>query len=271
MSEKIKCEYCNEEILNKNKKRHHNSLQCKEKQINNTNTIEYNCKYCKKAFNQNNNKNKHEIICTAKELYYELEQTKKELEYKDKLIEVKTNEADRADNAYMSLKRENDLLLNQLALSNDREKTQPKIYNNCNIIQVNVINYDKIKDHEQNYTIDMLISGDEMIKYLLNIFSGSILKLDDTKKIIGYFEQIESGKEMIKDKDCRQFLVNCAKKLEGYNNKLYESNNKILSVNDDRQASINKKFSSEIANEKGKYKKNRLYREMVNGIMNKLE
>jgi hypothetical protein len=171
----------------------------------------------------------------------------------------------------MSLKRENDLLLNQLALSNDREKTQQKIYNNCNIIQVNVINYDKIKDHEQNYTIDMLISGDEMIKYLLNIFSGSILKLDDTKKIIGYFEQIESGKEMIKDKDCRQFLVNCAKKLEGYNNKLYESNNKILSVNDDRQASINKKFSSEIANERGKYKKNRLYREMVNGIMNKLE
>ena len=45
---------------------------------------EYKCKFCKKCFNLNNNKNKHELICNAKEIYFELEQTKKELELKDK-------------------------------------------------------------------------------------------------------------------------------------------------------------------------------------------
>jgi hypothetical protein len=106
-----------------------------------------------------------------------------------------------------------------------------------------------------------------MIKFLLNIFSGSLLKLNETKKIIGYFEANENGNDMIKDKDCQKFLVNCSKRLEGLNYEIYETNKKMLSSEDDRNANINKKLSSEIANKFDKYKKNKLYKEIVNGIM----
>ena len=89
MSNKIICDYCNKEIYKSNKKRHLNSKECKEKQTGIINILEYKCKYCNKCFNLNDTKNKHELICNAKDIYYKL---KHELELKEQeLLSYKKN------------------------------------------------------------------------------------------------------------------------------------------------------------------------------------
>ena len=80
MNKKITCEYCNKEIYNKHKTRHQNSKECRNKQQNKEMILElkeYKCKYCNKKFNRIDKQNNHELICDAKELYYEFKYYRK--------------------------------------------------------------------------------------------------------------------------------------------------------------------------------------------------
>ena len=61
--EKIKCEYCNKLITKTQLKRHQNTKECRNKQLNKDIILPingYKCRYCDKSFNRLDNKIDHE-------------------------------------------------------------------------------------------------------------------------------------------------------------------------------------------------------------------
>ena len=74
--EKIHCEYCDKLISKNQIKRHQNTKQCRNKQLNKDIILpikEYSCKYCNKLFNRSDDKNEHELLCTSKDMYYKFQ------------------------------------------------------------------------------------------------------------------------------------------------------------------------------------------------------
>ena len=95
MTDKINCDYCNKLICKSKLNRHQNSKECKNKQLNKDIILpikEYKCKYCNKKFNRVDKQNEHELICDAKEIYFELQQIKKENELLKDTIKQKDND-----------------------------------------------------------------------------------------------------------------------------------------------------------------------------------
>ncbi len=113
------------------------------------NIIEYKCKYCNKCFNLNDNKNKHELSCNAKDIYFKFQ---KELELKDEIIKQKDNEI----NIY---KEENLFLKNQL------QTFKPNITNN---------------------DIKTISNYDKFINELFKIFEGKIKLTNKCKQVISH-------------------------------------------------------------------------------------
>jgi transcriptional regulator with PAS, ATPase and Fis domain len=235
MSNKIICEYCNKEIYKTHKKRHLNSKQCKEKQVNSIEISKnYNCKYCKKTFTQNESKNKHELICNAKDVYYELEKTKQELlsykENKEYIIQKFQEETKEQKETITDLRNQL-YVLQQYSL-------QPK--NTTNIININNlnVNFSEIQNHLPDYNINVLSNKMNIIKFILDIFIHKLIVVDEKKKILGYFQDNKS----INDIKCKNFFKQCAHQLLEPNKKLCDNYNRLLDKELINQAYSNKEM-----------------------------
>ena len=210
MSNKILCEYCNKEIYKSNKKRHLNSKECKEKQTNIIDIIIHYCKYCNKTFNRNDDKNKHELICNAKDLYHELEQVKMELnlikKQKDKELEQKDKEINIYKDDVIFLKSQLQIYRPTVNYANDYSTTN--IENNITINNFN-IDFNQIQDHIQNFNIHVLSDHNNIINFLMNIYKSKMKLTNECKKVITYYV----NDKLINDKKCKAFLSNCANQL----------------------------------------------------------
>lgn len=236
---KIICEYCNKEIHKKHKIRHLNSKRCKEMQTNVINNIENKCKYCEKRFTQYGNKNTHELICCAKELFhkYELlkeqkENKEKELENKEKIyqniIDMKNNDINKQDNVIIDLR-------NQLYVLQKTTIEPKNIINNTYINNLN-INFNEIKNHLDKYTINVLSNKECIIKFILDIFINRLVLVDKKKKIIGYYLDNKNQNDI----KCKKFLKSCAHQLIEPNEKLCNTYSEIIEKNIMNKAHDNK-------------------------------
>lgn len=232
MSNKITCEYCNKDVYKSNLKRHHNSKECKEKQNNIIISVEYKCKYCKKTFNQNENKNKHETSCNSKDIYYELEQTKKEFltykENKEYIIKKFQEEAKEQKETITDLR-------NQLYVLQKISLEPKNTTNIVNITNLN-INFNEIQNHLPNYTINVLSNKMDIIKFILDIFINKLIVVDKKKKILGYYQENKN----VNDVKCKNFFKSCAKQLINQNNNLCDSYNGLLDQKTKDKAYSNK-------------------------------
>jgi transcriptional regulator with PAS, ATPase and Fis domain len=241
MLEKIICEYCNKSVCKLQKKRHLNSKECKEKQNNIINNIEYNCKYCNKCFNINDTKNKHELICNAKELYHKYELLKEQKENKEQeLIYYKENKEYIIKKFQEETKEQKETitdLRNQLYVL-QKVSLQPN--NTTNIVNINNlnVNFNEIKDHLPNYDINILSNKMNIIKFILDIFINKLIVVDKKKKILGYYQENKS----VNDIKCKNFFKSCAKQLIEKNNNLCDSYNGILDQKTINQAYSNKQM-----------------------------
>jgi transcriptional regulator with PAS, ATPase and Fis domain len=234
MSNKIICEYCNKEIQSLHKNRHYNSKRCKEKQINIINTIEYKCKYCNNEFNQNDYKNKHELTCGSKDVYYELINTKKELnlvkENKDYIIKKFQEETKEQKETITDLR--NQLYVLQKVSLEPKNNTNNVYINNLNV------NFNEIKDHLPNYDINVLSNKMNIIKFILDIFINKLIVIDKKKKILGYYQENKS----VNDIKCKNFFKSCARQLIEQNNELCNNYNGLLDQKTINQAYSNKQM-----------------------------
>ena len=167
MSEKIKCEYCNKNILKRNLLRHQNSSNCRNKQQNKDIILElkeYKCNYCKKRFNRMDYKNEHELSCNAKEIYFELtniiNEKEKELELKNELLKQKDNDIDYFKNQ-LQIYRPN---VNYINHDNSNTTNNITINNNINI------NFSDIRNHLDKFNIHVLSDQSSLIKFIMPIF-----------------------------------------------------------------------------------------------------
>ena len=244
MSNKIVCEFCNKLIYKSNLKRHQNSKECKEKQNNTSILLEYKCKYCDKSFNQLNNKDKHELTCNAKDIYYKL---KYELELKEQEFlsykEHKEKELENKEHIINKYKEENTEqketitdLRNQLYVL-QQVSLQPNSTNNIYINNLNV-NFNEIQNHLPNYTINVLSNKMNIIKFILDIFINKLIVVDEKKKILGYFQDNKS----INDVKCKNFFKQCANQLLEPNKNLCNSYDRLLDKELINQAYSNKQM-----------------------------
>jgi hypothetical protein len=227
MSERIICEYCNINIIKKNKKRHQLSKECKEKQTNIINDIEYKCKYCDKAFNLNDYKKKHELnmSCSAKDILHKIEIKDKELENKDKELLSYQNTINRNNN---DIYKQDELitdLRNQLYVLQKKEVEPKSVTNNNNVYINNLnINFNEIQDNLDKYTINVLSNKKSIIDFILGIFINRLILVDKKKKIIGYYHKNKSHNDI----KCKKFLKSCAHQLIEPNNKLCRTHEGLL-------------------------------------------
>ena len=252
MIEKIKCEYCNKEIYKTHKNRHQKSKQCKDKQNNNYNIIEYKCKYCEKSFNHNESKNKHELICNAKELYYKLtniiNETKKELELmreqKDKELEIKDEIIKQKDNDIAYFKTQLQIYRPNI-INNDNSNVTNNITINNNIN----INFNDIQNHLDKFNIHVLSDQSSLIKFIMPIFENKVKLINECKQIMSFY----MNDKMINDIKCKVFLSNTAGQLTDISDKICieGKNNKLLSDTIVKNACINNKLLNDISTEEG--------------------
>jgi hypothetical protein len=252
MSNKIICDYCNKEIYKSNKKRHLNSKECKEKQTDIINILEYKCKYCNKCFNINDTKNKHELICNAKDIYYKL---KHELELKEQeLLSYKENKEKELENKEKELENKEYIIKIFQEESKEQKETitdlrnqlyvlqkvslEPK--NTTNIVNINNlnVNFNEIKDHLPNYDINVLSNKMNIIKFILDIFINKLIVVDKKKKIIGYYYNNKNQKDI----KCKNFFKSCAHQLIEQNNELCNNYNGLLDKKTINQAYSNKQM-----------------------------
>jgi hypothetical protein len=255
MVEKIICEYCNVLMYKTHKKRHQLSKRCEERRVNIINNIAYDCKYCKKKFNLNNYKIKHELICTAKDICYEFELYKekkehelenkkkellsykenkdKELENKDKIyqniIDMKNNDINKQDDVIIDLR-------NQLYVLQKTTIETKHVTNNTYINNVN-INFNEIQNHLDKYTINVLSNKDCIIKFILDIFINRLVLVDKKKKIIGYYHDNKNRNDI----KCKRFLKLCVRQLIEPNNRLCNTHNGIIENDIMNKAQSNKR------------------------------
>jgi transcriptional regulator with PAS, ATPase and Fis domain len=243
MTDKIICEYCNTLIYKKHKTRHLNSKLCKEKQNNNINIIEYNCKYCNKIFNRKDDKNKHELnmSCNAKDILHKLELKEQELtsykENKEKELENKEYIIQKFQEETKEQKETITDLRNQLYVL-QQYSLQPK--NTTNIININNlnVNFSEIQNHLPDYNINILSNKMNIIKFILDIFIHKLIVVDEKKKILGYFQDNKS----INDIKCKNFFKQCAHQLLEPNKKLCDNYNRLLDKELINQAYSNKEM-----------------------------
>jgi hypothetical protein len=260
MSKKIICEYCNKEIYKSNKTRHQNSNECRNKQQNKdiiTPINEYKCKYCNKNFNRIDKQNEHELICDAKELYYEFknykEQKDKELELikeqKDKELELIKEQKDKEINIY---KEENIFLKSQLQIYRPNITATNYHDNSTNNITINNninINFNDIQKHLDKFNIHVLSDQSSLIKFIMPIFENKMKLINECKQIISY----HMNDKLINDIKCKIFLSNSAGQLTEISDKICidGKNNKLLSDTIVKNACINNKLLNEISSGEG--------------------
>jgi hypothetical protein len=245
MTDKIICEYCNKNVCKAHKKRHQNSKECKEKQINIIETIEYKCKYCKKGFNLKENKNKHELnmSCNTKDILHILEIKDKELELKDKELELKDNKVKEYQNI---VEQKNNYIYKQDEVITDlrnqlyvlqKVSIEPK--NETNYITINNtinINFNDIKNNLDKYNINVLSDKMSIVKFITDIFLNKLILVDKKKKTIGYYlDNINQ-----KDIKCKKFLQSCAEQLSEINEMLCNTHDNVIEDNIMRKAFQNK-------------------------------
>ena len=245
MSEKIKCEYCNKNIIKRNLLRHRNSKECRTKQQNlniNLELIEYKCNYCEMLFNRIDKQNEHELTCTSKDIYYKLtniiEQKDKELTLKDELIKQKNDE-----NTF--LKSQLQTYRPGIDLSTTNNTT-----NNININNTTInIDFSEIKQHLDKFDINVLSDHSSLINFLMNIFSNKVKLTNECKQIMSYY----LNDKLINDKKCKIFLCNSASHLSDLSDKLCQDskNNKLLNDTIVKSACLNSILINDISTGEG--------------------
>ncbi len=249
MSERIKCEYCNKNIIKRNILRHQNSNECRNKQQNKDIIIpinEYKCKYCNKKFNRVDKQNEHELICDAKELYYEFKIYK---EQKDKELELIKDQKDKEINIY---KEENIFLKSQLQIYRPNIINANYHDNSTNNITINNtinINFNDIQKHLNKFNIHVLSDQSSLINFIMPIFENKMKLINECKQIISY----HLNDKPINDIKCKIFLSNSAGQLTEISDKICieGKNNKLLSDTIVKNACINNKLLNEISSEEG--------------------
>ena len=246
MSEKINCEYCNKEIIKINKNRHQNSKACRNKQQNKDIILElkeYKCKYCYKCFNRLDQKNEHELSCNAKEIYFELEQVKKENEL---LKNVHKNEINIYKDEINYLKSQLQVYRPGVNLNSNNttnNTTNVVINNNINI------NFNDIKNHLDKFDIHVLSDHTALISFIMNIFSNKVKLTNECKQIMSYY----LNDKLINDIKCKTFLSNSAGQLTEISDKLCADgkNNKNLNDTVIKSACLNNMLLGNISSECG--------------------
>ena len=250
MLEKIICLYCNKEICKSKIKRHQNSKTCRNKQQNKDMKIElkeYKCKYCNKCFNRLDQKKEHEnnISCNSKDILSILNETKKELELKNKIIKQK----------------DDDINYFKLELQNHKPSINFNNNNTTHVIIKNTINinFDDIKNHLDNFNIHILSDHTSLVNFIMNIFFNNVKLTNECRQIISY----HLNDKLINDIKCKIFLSNSARKLTEISHKICEDGKNNKSLNDTivKSACLNNillnNISSEVGIKNGIRKKNK--------------
>jgi hypothetical protein len=229
----ITCEYCNKEIYKSNKKRHYNTKECRNKQQNKDIKLElkeHKCKYCDKIFNRVDTKNEHQPSCNSMDIYYKLtniiNETKMELKIKNDEITF---------------------LKSQLQTEMPRINSNETI--NINNNKTININFDDIKKHLDEFNIYILSDYTELIRYIMNIFSGKLKLTNESKQTVSYYIKDKS----INDIKCKTFLSNSARRLVEISDKICKEgkDNKSLSDTIVKSACENYEVLNDISSEEG--------------------
>lgn len=247
MSEKIKCEYCNKNIIKRNLLRHHNSKECRNKQQNKDiilELIEYKCKYCEMLFNRIDKQNEHELICASKDIYYKFQI---ELEKKDKENELLKETIKQKDEDINYFKLQLQVYRPGINLNSNNNN----IINNTNITINNTINinFDDIKYHLDKFNIHILSDHTALIHFIMNIFSNKVKLTNECKQIMSYY----LNDKLINDIKCKVFLSNSAGQLTEISDKICKDgkNNKSLSDTIIKSACLNNVLLNSISSEEG--------------------
>ncbi len=253
--EKIKCEYCNKNITKIQLKRHQNTKECRNKQLNLDIILErkeYKCMFCEKKFNRVDYKNEHELICTSKDIYYKLtniiNETKKELELmreqKDKELEIKDEIIKQKDNDIAYFKTQLQIYRPNI-INNDNSNVTNNITINNNIN----INFNDIQNHLDKFNIHVLSDQSSLIKFIMPIFENKVKLINECKQIMSFY----MNDKMINDIKCKVFLSNTAGQLTDISDKICieGKNNKLLSDTIVKNACINNKLLNDISTEEG--------------------
>jgi hypothetical protein len=239
MSERIKCEYCNKNIIKRNIIRHQNSNECKNKQRNKDIILpisEYKCKYCNKSFNRLDKKNEHENnkSCNSSDIIIKLEIKEKENELlKNKYEEI-----------IKQKEEENNFLKYQL------QTYKPNITNNDNrtiIINNLNVNFSDIQQHLDNFDIKTISHYDKFINELFKIFEGKIKLTNECKQVISY----NINNKYINDIKAKIFLCNASNELWKKVENVCENNKIQLSNTEDKKANNLKRLLGGIITEDG--------------------
>ncbi len=245
--EKIKCEYCNKLITKTQLKRHQNSKECRNKQLNKDIMIpikEYKCKYCNKKFNRVDKQNEHELICDAKELYYELQQIKKENELlKDKYEEI----IKQKDNDIDYFKTQLQIYRPNINYTNYQDNSN--VTNNITINNNININFSDIQNHLDKFNIHVLSDQSSLIKFIMPIFENKVKLINECKQIMSFY----INDKIVNDIKCKVFLSNTAGQLTDISDKICieGKNNKLLSDTIVKNACVNNKLLNSISTEEG--------------------
>ena len=153
------------------------------------NDIVYKCKYCNKCFNINDTKNKHELICNTKDIYYKLKYELKEVKNKEKELEYKEHIINKYKEENLEQKYTITDLRNQLYILH-QVSLVPK--NNTNIININNlnVNFNEIQNHLPHYDINVLSNKMSIIKFILDIFIDKLIVVDKKKKMIYWIQKV---------------------------------------------------------------------------------
>ena len=245
--EKIKCEYCNKLITKTQLKRHQNTKECRNKQLNKDIILpinEYKCRYCDKSFNRLDNKIDHENnkSCNANDIimkfntYKELKE--KENEMLKELIKQKDNDIDYFKNQ-LQIYRPNITATNY----HDNSTNNITINNTINI------NFNDIKKHLDKFNIHVLSDQSSLINFIMPIFENKMKLINECKQIISF----HLNDKLINDIKCKIFLSNSAGQLTEISDKICieGKNNKLLSDTIVKNACVNNKLLNEISSEEG--------------------
>ena len=247
MSKKIICEYCNKEIHKSNKSRHQNSNECRNKQQSKDIILPlnlYKCVFCNKKFNRLDKQNQHELICDAKELYYEFknykEQKEKEIQLKDEIIKQKDDDIN-----YFKTQ----LQIYRPNVNINHDNSNNNIINNITINNTININFNDIQKHLDKFNIHVLSDHSSLINFIMPIFENKVKLINECKQIMSFY----SNDKLINDVKCKVFLSNSAGQLTEISDKICTEgkNNKLLSDTIIKNACINNKLLNEISTNEG--------------------
>ena len=242
--ERIKCEYCNKMTTKLNLKRHQNTKECRNKQLNKdikSVSKEYKCKYCDKSFNRLDKKNEHENnkSCNASDIIIKLELKEKENELLKETIKQK-------DNDINYFKSQLHIYRPNVNINHDYSNN---ITNNITINNNININFNDIKNHLDKFNIHVLSDHSSLIKFIMPIFESKVKLINECKQIMSFY----INDKMVNDIKCKTFLSNTAGQLTDISDKICieGKNNKLLSDTIVKNACVNNKLLNSISTEEG--------------------